>query len=303
MPDVGVNFAQGRELDNTQKHILGYELTDRLGYTWEYTRFDKACKVGQVIRAGNNRDFMQTAADHINVAAAQAIGTDKITVAANTFNAGAKLDGCFGQIIGNASDAGRGQAFYVKKMINATTLQIVLLTQALAGGFVVDGTKGWKTALTTNSDFALFFPGAGYLGDGNDRSVIKGVSQVDVSSSDEGNVYGFILKRGIGFGLLDVSHDTGLSFGGPVASVSGGGIAGARAATISGTTTTLINNAINNVIGDQRRVIGRALVGDIGGTGVNDSLVLCEFAIDSIGYSKLVPARDNAFNQTTIKNR
>ena len=239
MADVMIEFQDTRKLHDTQEHALGYVGRDGIGNRWSYVQFREVVGVGERVRDSVHSDLITTD-DPGTVSAAAAIGTNRLTDDGK-FPIASDLAGCIGAIVGGA---GAGQNFTVMRRIDSNILEVKVLTNIADLSDRVDG--GWNVALTTASEYRLFFPGAVRQGDGL-RDIDRGFTQVEVGADDL-NKYGWVQQTGLGFMKLDTSADDAV-IGENLVATSAGLVKG-----FSGTTSPEEASA----------GIGRSLLGDYG---------------------------------------
>ena len=252
MADVMIEFQNTRRLHDTQEHALGYCGRDGIGYWWSYVQFREVIGVGERVRDSVHADLIATD-DPGTVSAEAAIGTNRLTDDGK-FPANTDLAGCIGAIVGGP---GAGQNFTVMRRVDSNGLEVKVLTTATDLSDREDG--GWSIALTTDSQYRLFFPGAVRQGDGL-TNIDRGVSQVAVTADDL-NRYGWVQQTGLGFQKVDASADA-LVTGENLVATGAGLVKG-----FSGTTTA----------DEASAGIGRSVLGDIAGT--DDVLIWSEINV------------------------
>ena len=212
MADVMIEFQDTRKLHDTQEHALGYVGRDGIGNRWSYVQFREVVGVGERVRDSVHSDLIATD-DPGTVSAAAAIGTTRLTDAGK-FPMTTDLAGCIGAIV---EGAGAGQNFTVMRRVDSNILEVKVLTTPTDLSDRQDG--GWNVALTTASEYRLFFPGVVRQGDGL-TDIDRGVTQVAVSADDL-NRYGWVQQTGLGFVKLDTSADDAVTGENLVATGSG----------------------------------------------------------------------------------
>ena len=198
MADVMIEFQDTRKLHDTQEHALGYVGRDGIGSKWSYVQFREVVGVGERVRDSVHSDLITTD-DPGSVSAAAAIGTNRLTDEGK-FPLSTDLAGCIGAIVGGA---GAGQNFTVMRRVDSNILEVKVLTTLTDLSDRQDG--GWNVALTTASQYRLFFPGVVRQGDGL-TDIDRGFTQVAVTADDL-NKYGWVQQTGLGFTKLDTSAD------------------------------------------------------------------------------------------------
>ena len=243
MADVMVNFQDTRKLHDTQEQALGYVGRDGIGYKWSYVQFREVMGVGERVRDSVHSDLISTD-DPGTVSAAAAIGTNRLTDSGK-FPISTDLAGCIGAIVGGP---GAGQNFTVMRRVDSNILEVKVLTTPTDLSDREDG--GWDTALTTASEYRLFFPGVVRQGDGL-TDIDRGFTQVAVTADDL-NKYGWVQQTGLGFMKLDTSAANAVIGENLVASTGTGSAGLVRGLT----TATTADEAASG--------IGRSLLGDYG---------------------------------------
>ncbi len=272
MADVMVNFQDTHRLHDTQEHALGYVGRDGIGNKWSYVQFREVVSVGEYVRDSEHADLIATD-DPGTVTAVAAVGTD-ILEDTGKFPAASDLVGCIGSIV---DGAGTGQNFIVFERIDNDQVRVRVLTAPTA--FNDRDDAGWHTALGTDSEYVLFFPGAVRQGDGV-TDIVRGVTQVAVTSNDL-NKHGWVQQTGMGFVKLDASSGNTPDRGEKLIPAASGLVIGHAG------TKTVDENAAPS--------IGRSLVGDFDGTA--DVLMWAKIEIDNDMQSFRLPHTTHPFAQ------
>ena len=268
------------ELHDVQKYAVGQEVLDIVGNRWGYMRIREASGGRyRLMRSTEHTDVMSAGVGV--VAAAEAIGSTRLTVAATTNRdfREAYLPvavGCLGTI---TTGAGVGQSFWITARVSATEVQVQVIGSNQDSG-------GWNTALTTASRFSLFFPGEARQGDGT-TDFVEGVLHEEAASTDVGK-YGYVQRSGLCPVTIDASgNNLGIALpfiaagAGLVQGMPQPGTANAAADLAAATAGA---NVLGRVIADQG----------------SDAQVLAMLNIPGPGVSRNAANKSNAFNDTII---
>ena len=279
------DFDYGMSLHDTQHFALGQEVYDSQGNRWGYAQIEEVSGgAHRLMRSKEHADFMSANSGATpNFAAAQGIGTDRITVA-NTTNANfaaSTIKNIIGALGVITTGPGLGQEFWVKRVVSATEIAV----EVVRGD---DGNGKWGTALTTASKFALWFPGEVYQNDGV-GNFIEGVLHYNAVTADIGK-FAYLQRSGRGLITLDVS--AGAPGAGDLLVPVASGLVDAMTAPGTADAAAILAAAKNAA-----SAIGRA-VHDIAGT--TDSAILASLNIPAVGVSFAGARTQNPYNRVTI---
>lgn len=257
-------------LHEDQRARLGIGITDINGERWGYVRIRQAIGYGEVVRSAKHADLV--GATEGDVSAVSAAGSDRLTTVDGFAVSGVTRDlrGALGYI---SDGAGIGQQFYILENDDDVAKVFVL-----TGNTNRNANQGWVTALGTDSQFWLFFPGEGYQGDGT-ADLVEGICLVPggAQAADVGKFCW--VKRS---GLTPVKVD-----GSGTDLTSGGQIIPAASGLVDGSTTS-------------SRAIGRALAATDYGNA-EDFLAMISLDIPDGPLSYAYANTKNAFNEVTIR--
>ena len=220
--------------------------------------------------------------DSISVTTATASGGDTLRAAASTFT-DKDIVGALGMITAGGAI---GVSFEVIGHVSETTIRIRVLSNL--NGFVADGKL--PAATTTSSSFTLILPGKAVEGATNARPATGFAQRAAVA--DDKNKFGFVLKRGLGFGRYDASGTGLMGMNLPLAKATGGQIVG-RPSAGNSYSSTIMTAAL-----DVGRIVAYGISVDVGGS--NDGIVLINAAIPDQWYSPHVANLHSDFNSVTV---
>ena len=274
------DFDYGLSLHDTQHFALGQEVVDAQGNRWGYGRIREASGgAHRLMRSTEHTDIMSAGSGV--VAAAQAVGSKRLTVATTTnrdFTASVagNLVGALGSI---TNGAGIGQQFAIVRVISSTEVEVEVFGS---------DTGGWLTALATSSRFHLWFPGEVRQGDGI-QDFIEGVLHTAAVTADIGK---FCYLQRSGRGLIRVDYD-GNALG------EANLMYPAAAGMVVGPTSPGTVNAasVQAAAREGAASIGRVIWG-IGGSANNP--VLASLNIPPTGVSRALARTNNSYNRVTI---
>ena len=218
--EVMRDFDGGHGLTEQQQATLGIILPDPDGNgAWCYGQFyeNGTYPVGTVVKHAAQGDLISNGG--AGEVTAAAVAGSRILTDDGEFD-GDDFVGALGYIY---DGDGKGQNFWIEKMLNDDSIQIVLLSSTIGR----PRTIGWDTPLASGSKYHLRFPGRFYKATAiTDENA--GCIQTQVTVTDDYKPFGWVKCKGRGVGRIDFDG-TGTVAGGLLAPTTDGLLVGAQA--------------------------------------------------------------------------